>query len=81
MWTLILERLAELALALLSAVKSVAAAVLQWQAAQLGEVKGRAESEAEHAEAARRASDEMLEIAGRPATRDEILKRLEEGSA
>lgn len=81
MWTLIIERIAELAIALFSAAKSVAAAILQWQAVQLGEVKGRAESDAEHAEAARRAGDEMAEIAGQPATRDEILKRLEEGSA
>lgn len=81
MWTLIIERVASLALAIFSAVKSVAAAVLQWQAVQLGEAKGHAESDAEYAEAARRADDQMQEIAGRPAARDEILERLEEGSA
>jgi hypothetical protein len=81
MWALILARLAELGLAVISVIKSVSAAILQWQAIDLGETKGRAESDAAHAEAARQAGDEMQTIAGRPATRDEIIKRLEEGSA
>ena len=81
MWTLIIERLAEFALALMSAIKSVATAVLQWEAADLGESRGRAESNAEHAEAARRADERMQSIADKPLSRDEIIDRLEEGSA
>ncbi len=81
MWTAIVEWLAEFALALVSAVKSVSAAVLQWQAAALGETKGRAESDTAHAEAARQAGEAMQSVADAPPDRDEILKRLEEGSA
>lgn len=81
MWALIVARLAELALAVISVIKSVSAAIMQWQAIDLGETKGRAESDAAHAEAGRRAGDEMQTIAERPASRDEIIKRLEEGSA
>lgn len=81
MWALILTRLAEFGLAVISVIKSVSAAILQWQAIDLGETRGRAESDAAHAEAARRAGDRMQTIAGRPETRDEIIKRLEEGSA
>lgn len=81
MWALIVARLAELALAVISVIKSVSAAILQWQAVDLGETKGRAESDAAHAEAARRAGERMQTIADQPETRDEIIKRLEEGSA
>jgi len=81
MWALIVARLAEFALAVISVIKSVSAAIMQWQAIDLGETKGRAESEAAHAEVARQAGDEMQTIAERPASRDEIIKRLEEGSA
>lgn len=81
MWALIVARLAEFALAVISVIKSVSAAILQWQAIDLGETKGRAESDAAHAEAARRAGERMQTIAGQPETRDEIIKRLEEGSA
>lgn len=81
MWALVVARLAELVLKVISVIKSVSAAIMQWQAIDLGETRGRTESEAEHAEAARQVDGEMQEIAGRPATRDEIIKRLEEGSA
>jgi hypothetical protein len=81
MWALIVARLAEFALAVISVIKSVSAAILQWQAINLGETKGRSESDSAHAEAARRAGDEMQIIADRPETRDEIIKRLDEGSA
>lgn len=81
MWALIVARIAEFALAVISIIKSVSAAILQWQAIDLGETRGRAESDAAHAEAARGAGDEMQTIAERPASRDEIIKRLEEGSA
>lgn len=46
MWALILARLAELGLAIASAIKSVSAAVIQWRAIALGRTEGRAESEA-----------------------------------
>ncbi len=81
MWALIVARLAEFALAVISVIKSVSAAIMQWQAIDLGETKGRAESDTAHAEAAQRASDEMQAIADSPESRDEIIKRLEEGSA
>ena len=81
MWALIVARLAEFALAVISVIKSVSAAIMQWQAIDLGETKGRAESDTAHAEAARRAGDEMQAIADGPESRDEIIKRLEEGSA
>jgi len=81
MWALIVARLAEFALAVISVIKSVSAAIMQWQAIDLGETKGRAESDAAHAEAARRAGDEMQIIADIPESREEIIKRLEEGSA
>lgn len=81
MWALIVTRLAELALAIVAAVKSVSAAVMQWQAIALGRTAGRAESEAAQAAAAREAADRMRKLADRPAERDEIIRRLEEGSA
>lgn len=81
MWALVLARLAELGLAIVSAVKSFSAAVIQWQAIALGRTEGRADSEAAQAAEARQASDRMQAIAGKPAERDEIIKRLEEGSA
>lgn len=81
MWTLIVERAVEIALALISAVKAVAAAILQWRAIELGEAQGRADSDSLHAEAAQRADEQMQSIAGKPLNRDEIIKRLEEGSA
>ena len=46
-----------------------------------GEAKGRAESDRDHALAAKQAEDEMRALAERPASRDELLKRLDEGSA
>jgi hypothetical protein len=53
MWALVLAKLAELGLAIVSAIKSVSAAVAQWQAVTLGRTAGRADSEAEQAAAAR----------------------------
>ncbi|MES1154988.1 MAG: hypothetical protein ABUL48_01030 [Pseudorhodoplanes sp.] len=77
MWALIVGRIVELALALVSAIKSVSAAILEWRAIEFG----RAESDATHAEAAREADGRMAEIAAHPPARDEVIKRLEEGSA
>jgi len=81
MWALIVERAVEIALALISAVKSVTAAILQWRSVELGEAKGRADSDAIHAAAARQADERMRSIADKPPSRDEVVKRLEEGSA
>lgn len=81
MWTVIAARVAELALALFSMIKSVSAAILQWRAAALGETQGRADSDTEHDAAARRANDRMQSISDKPAGRDELIRRLEEGSA
>jgi hypothetical protein len=81
MWTVIAARVVELALAFFTAIKSVAAAILQWRATNLGEVQGRADSDAEHDAAARRANDQMQSISDKPAGRDELIRRLEEGSA
>jgi len=80
MWTLIVARAAELALALLAALKSVANAVLQWQAIQFGRSAGKAESDVAHAQAERQAEERMQEIADRPIAREELVRRLEEGS-
>jgi hypothetical protein len=46
-----------------------------------GEASGRAAAEREHARAAQRAEDEMRSIADRPASRDQLLRRLDDGSA
>jgi hypothetical protein len=46
-----------------------------------GQAQGRAESEREHALAAKRAEDEMRALAEKPASREEVLKRLDGGSA
>ncbi len=81
MWALIVERVIEFALALMSAIKSVSAAVLQWRAVEAGQAQGRAESDAAHEAATREAGDQMQAIADKPASRDEIIRRLEEGSA
>ncbi len=81
MWALIVERVVEFALALMAAIKSVAAALLQWRAASLGRAEGQAASDAAHEEAARTAGQQMQSIADKPAARDEIIRRLEEGSA
>ena len=81
MWALIVERIIEIALALISAVKSVTAAILQWRSVELGEAKGRAGSDAIHAAAARQADERMRSIADKPLSREEVVKRLEEGSA
>ncbi len=60
---------------------SIFNAVREWTVAALGEAKGRAASEAEHAQAAQEAGEAMEAIARKPAARNEIEKRLEEGSA
>jgi hypothetical protein len=46
-----------------------------------GEARGRASSDADHAGTAAAQGERMREIAGRPPARNEIDKRLEEGSA
>lgn len=81
MWALVAERIVEFALAVATAIKSVAAAILQWRAASLGWLAGQAASEAAHDEAARAADERMQAVADKPATREEIIRRLEEGSA
>lgn len=81
MWALVVERIVGLALAVAAAIKSVAAAVLQWRTASLGWRAGQAASEAAHDEAARAAGERMQTVAGKPAAREEIIRRLEEGSA
>lgn len=81
MWALIVERAVELAVGLMAAIKSIAAAVLQWRATSLGKAAGQAESDAAHEQAAHAAGERMQGIADKPAARDEIVRRLEEGSA
>ncbi len=81
MWAVIAGRILEFALALLAAIRSVSAAILLWRSAALGEAKGRADSDEAHAEAAWRAADRMQSVASTPANRDDIIRRLEEGSA
>lgn len=46
-----------------------------------GEAAGRAASERDHAAAAKRAEDDMRAIADKPAARDDVLKRLDGGTA
>lgn len=46
-----------------------------------GEARGRAASDADHARVAAERGEAMRQIAGKPATRAEIDKRLEEGNA
>jgi hypothetical protein len=53
----------------------------EWTVAALGRAKGRAESDADHAQAAAEAAKAMQEIARHPPARNEIEKRLEEGDA
>jgi hypothetical protein len=81
MWAPIVERAVEIALALISAVKSLAAAIREWRAVEAGEAQGRADSDATHAAAARQADERMRSIAEKPPSREEVVKRLEEGSA
>jgi hypothetical protein len=47
----------------------------------LGWRAGQAASEAVHDEAARAADERMQSVADKPAAREEIIRRLEEGSA
>jgi hypothetical protein len=81
MWALVAQRIVEFALAIAAAIKSVAAAVTQWRAASLGWLAGQAASQAAHDEAARAADERMQAVAGKPAAREEVIRRLEEGSA
>ena len=71
--------------ALLAAVARLIAALVKtvsnWKLLSAGQAQGRAESERDHALAAKRAEDEMRALAEKPASRDELLKRLDEGSA
>ena len=52
-----------------------------WKLLSAGEAKGRVESERDHALAAKQAEDEMRALAEKPASRDEVLRRFDEGSA
>ena len=60
---------------------AIASVLRDWRLVAAGEARGRAESDAGHAHAAAAQGDRMREIAGRPPTRKEIDKRLEQGSA
>ena len=73
-WVAFLGALAKLA-------GAIAAAVRDWRLMAAGEVQGRAASDADHARTAAEQGERMREIAGRPAARKEVDKRLEEGSA
>jgi len=70
---------------LLAAAAKLAAALVKffsdWKLLSAGEAKGRAESERDHALATKRAEDEMRALAEKPAGRDEVLKRLDDGTA
>lgn len=55
--------------------------VREWTVAALGRAKGRAESEADHAIAAREAGEAMEAIARQPRSREDIEKKLQEGQA
>jgi hypothetical protein len=70
-----------LAGALAKLAASLAAALRDWKLLAAGAARGRAESDADHARSAAKQGQRMREIAGRPATRNDIDKRLEEGSA
>ncbi len=60
---------------------TVFSTVRDWTMRAFGEAKGRAEAAVDHAAAAEQAGREMQEIARHPPTREELQKRLEEGSA
>jgi hypothetical protein len=70
---------------LLAAIAKLVAALVKtvsnWKLLSAGQAQGRAESERDHALAAKQAEDEMRALAEKPAGRDEVLKRLDEGSA
>jgi hypothetical protein len=72
-------------LSLIGAAVKLAAALMKFfsdrQLISAGEAAGRAAAEQEHARAARAAEDEMRAVADKPAARDELLKRLDEGTA
>ena len=70
-----------LAGALLKLAASVAGWLREKKLVAAGEAKGRASSDADHARTAAAQGERMREIAGRPPARNEIDKRLEEGSA
>lgn len=73
-WLSFLGALAKLA-------ASLVAALRDWKLLAAGMARGRAEAEADHARTAAEQGERMREIAGRPAARKEVDKRLEEGSA
>jgi hypothetical protein len=72
-------------LALVTALAKLAGAVAKFfsdrQLIAAGKAEGRADSDRDHAQAASAAGAAMDKIAARPAGRDEMLKRLDEGSA
>ena len=73
-WLAFLGALAKLA-------GAIAAAVRDWRLIAAGEAKGRAASDADHARTAAEQSERMRQIARQPPARNDIVKRLEEGSA
>ena len=72
-------------LALLAALAKLFAALTKYisnrKLLSAGEAQGRAEAERDHALIAKQAEDEMRALAEKPASRDELQKRLDEGSA
>jgi hypothetical protein len=72
-------------LSLVAALAKFASSLSGWlrerSLVKTGEAQGRAASDADHAEAAAEHGARMREIAARPPARNEIDKRLEEGSA
>ena len=72
-------------LSLLATAAKLAAALVSfvsnWKLLSAGRAQGRAESDRDHALAAKRAEDEMRALAEKPAGREELLKRLGDGTA
>lgn len=72
-------------LSLAAALARLADTVLRWlrerRLLAVAEASGRAASDAAHARDAERKGDRMREIAASPPSREEVKRRLEEGSA
>jgi hypothetical protein len=73
-WFALVSALAKLA-------SAIAAAFRDSRLVAAGEAKGRAASDAGHARSAAARAEKMREIAAKPPARQDIDKRLEEGSA
>lgn len=73
-WLALLTALAKLA-------SAIASAFRDGSLVATGEAKGRSASDADHARAALARGEAMREIAAKPSARQDLDKRLEEGSA